>query len=280
MARRGVSGNGKGRAFSLHLLISASVLSLLLFLVRYLWFPMPYFVADGGWQGTRIVAAITLVLGPVLTLVVHRRGKSRRALLLDYGVISLLQVTALAFGVWTVFSQRTVLMVFADGSFYSVDAQSAVRMGESAASIRTASPSSPAYAVVPMPDDPDQRQQMRVDALQTGRALYTRGELLQPLDAKRLAALRAYELDIVSTAGDDPGRRKELEDFRAAHEEDWEDLVFLPATCSYRTLVLALHRDDGRLGGWLNIPSGPQHKLKHKPPRVTAVPGAVEEGEL
>ena len=44
-----VTPMGKLKAFLVHLLVSVIVVSALLLLLISRWYPMPYFLADGGW---------------------------------------------------------------------------------------------------------------------------------------------------------------------------------------------------------------------------------------
>jgi hypothetical protein len=52
----------------------------------------------GGWEGLRIVIAVDLVLGPLLTLVVYKAGKS--SLTFDLSCIAIFQIACLGGGVW------------------------------------------------------------------------------------------------------------------------------------------------------------------------------------
>ena len=52
------------QAFLIHLGISAVIYAGLLYLIIFIWYPQPYFTADGGWQGIRLVTGIDMVLGP------------------------------------------------------------------------------------------------------------------------------------------------------------------------------------------------------------------------
>ena len=56
--------------------------------------------------------AVDVVCGPLLTLVLFNPSKPRRELLLDLTVVGLLQVAALGYGLFAVFSARPVHMVF------------------------------------------------------------------------------------------------------------------------------------------------------------------------
>ena len=58
------------------------------------------------------VVLVDVVLGPLITLVVFNRNKTRRHLLMDFTAVGLLQLAALSYGVWAVFVARPVHQVF------------------------------------------------------------------------------------------------------------------------------------------------------------------------
>ena len=68
----------------------------------------------------RIIAGVDLVLGPALTLIVYKVGKP--SLKFDMSMIALLQLCALAYGVWVAHQQSVVALTFADGRFIVVSA--------------------------------------------------------------------------------------------------------------------------------------------------------------
>jgi hypothetical protein len=255
---------GKCKAFLLHLAVSAAVTATLVALAAWRWFPLPYFVTDGGWQGIRLVAAIDVVLGPCITLVVYNRSKSWRALAFDYCVIGLLQVAALSFGIWTVFAQRTVMVVLADGAFYSVDAQTAVRLGGPGEAVLQGASTRPAYAVMVMPDDRDAQQALRRESLSTGRPLYMFSERLQPLDAAHRDLLDAFALDPAATAAGSPGAQDQFRDFLKQRPGSADDYVFLPVVSPYGGCLLAFSRGSPTPDGWLDIALKPPYKRRRK----------------
>ena len=108
----------KTRAFVIHFSLSFLVFSILLFILYFFWFPEDYFMLDGGWQGIKLIAAIDLVLGPALTLLVFKPKKPR--LVLDMSIIAAIQITALAYGFHAAYHQRTVGLVFAENEFTTI----------------------------------------------------------------------------------------------------------------------------------------------------------------
>jgi hypothetical protein len=100
------------RAAGIHLLISLSIAAMAATLVFLLWYPYPYRELSGGRELFTMLVSIDVILGPLLTLSVFNIKKSRAELIRDLTVIGLLQIGALAYGLWTVYEARPVHLVF------------------------------------------------------------------------------------------------------------------------------------------------------------------------
>ena len=101
----------KMKATAVHLSISIVVFTYLAYQIYYNWYPEPYFSIDGGWEGIRLIGAVDLVLGPLLTFLIFDLSKSRRAILFDLLIILVFQLAALAYGIYTTYTQRPVATV-------------------------------------------------------------------------------------------------------------------------------------------------------------------------
>jgi len=117
----------KSKVFAIHLAISVLIFGVLSWILLFRWFPGELFFIDGGWQGMRIIAAVDLVLGPMLTLIFYKPGKPR--VILDLVIIAMVQVGALAYGVWSAHQQSTVALAFVDARFVTV-ARAALAAGD------------------------------------------------------------------------------------------------------------------------------------------------------
>jgi hypothetical protein len=107
----------KLKASAVHLGISLIIFFILAYQIYYVWYPQPYFSVDGGWQGIRIIAAVDLVLGPLITFLIFDWSKSRRAITFDLVTIAVIQISALVYGVATTYNQRPVAIILADEYF-------------------------------------------------------------------------------------------------------------------------------------------------------------------
>lgn len=100
------------RASGIHLSISLLIATLAAGLVFALWYPYPYREISGGRELFFIVVAVDVVLGPLITLAVFNRSKPRSELMRDLGVVGLIQLAALIYGLWAVSVARPVHLVF------------------------------------------------------------------------------------------------------------------------------------------------------------------------
>ncbi|MCK5831682.1 MAG: hypothetical protein KAH20_15410 [Methylococcales bacterium] len=109
-------------AAGIHFLSSLLIFSILLWVIIKIWYPQPFFSASGGWQGLKIVALVDLVLGPLITLVIYNTEKPKKELYQDIGTIVIIQLAALSFGIYTIYSERPVVLAFWDREFYTIPA--------------------------------------------------------------------------------------------------------------------------------------------------------------
>lgn len=95
-----------------HLLLSGLVATLAGWLVFGIWFPYPYRELVGGRELFLLVVSADVVCGPLLTLVLFNRQKSRRELTLDLALVALIQLAALTYGLHTVTQARPIYLAF------------------------------------------------------------------------------------------------------------------------------------------------------------------------
>ena len=102
----------RARAAGLHFLISAVIAALAAALVFGLWYPGFYRTVSGGHDLFVLITSVDVVLGPLLTFAVFNVAKGRKHLRRDLGVIGLIQMAALVYGLQTVYVVRPIAMIF------------------------------------------------------------------------------------------------------------------------------------------------------------------------
>ncbi len=109
------------KAAGIHFSISLTVFFALLLVILQIWYPGILFTIDGGWQGLRLIIAVDLVAGPLLTLVIFKSGKP--GLKFDLSCIAIFQTICMTAGVWVVYNERPLALVLAYDTIYSLNSQ-------------------------------------------------------------------------------------------------------------------------------------------------------------
>ena len=94
-----------------HFGVSALVALAVAALVFGIWFPHPYRQLAGGTDLFFLVMGVDLVCGPLLTLVLYNPAKPKRELFIDLGLVVIVQLAALAYGMWSVHAARPLYLV-------------------------------------------------------------------------------------------------------------------------------------------------------------------------
>jgi hypothetical protein len=102
-------------AFGIHLTAAIAVALTIAFLVFKLWYPTPLAEAERATDIFLVLLGVDVILGPALTLVVFNPAK--KELKRDLAIIVVVQIAALMYGMYTVFSTRPVFMVYSAGRF-------------------------------------------------------------------------------------------------------------------------------------------------------------------
>ena len=100
-----------------HLLVSLLVALLCATLIFGLWYPSPFDQLAKGREIFILVLVIDVVCGPLLTFVVFDQKKPKSELWRDMGVIGLIQLFALSYGIYSVMNARPVWIAFEGDRF-------------------------------------------------------------------------------------------------------------------------------------------------------------------
>lgn len=172
----------KAKAAGVHFLISGVIVLAVALLVFYVWYPSPLVQATGAGKIFMLLLCVDLILGPLLTAIVYRKGK--KSLKFDLAVIALVQLAALAYGVWTMAHGRPVWQVF------NVDRFDLVQISEIEDKHRQAA--EPAFQSFPWfgpqwvasanPQDEEKRNELIFESVLGGADLPQRVDLYQPIE--------------------------------------------------------------------------------------------------
>lgn len=110
------------KASCIHLTVTGCIASLAAAVIFLVWFPYPYRELAGGLHLFWVVVGVDVVCGPLLTAILFNPKKSRKELTLDLSLISLLQVAALVYGMYSISAARPIALVFEVDRFVAVTA--------------------------------------------------------------------------------------------------------------------------------------------------------------
>jgi hypothetical protein len=99
-------------AFGIHFILTALLAAAAAAIIFFVWYPHPFEFMVRGLELFTLVVGCDLALGPLLSLVVFNRSKTKLALIVDYTAIAIVQISGLVYGVYNVAESRPVYIVF------------------------------------------------------------------------------------------------------------------------------------------------------------------------
>jgi hypothetical protein len=175
------------KAFALHLLGSATALTLILGALYLGWYHWPGWYLSSVIHVILVMVGVDVVLGPLLTLIVADSKKSFHVLGRDVGIIVAVQLAALIYGTTTLWTGRPLYYAF------SLDCLEIVQASEIDAAARKASEqqqlslaphwySRPRWIWVPLPQDSGEAQKIVTSAVMGGTDVTGLPQYYKPWD--------------------------------------------------------------------------------------------------
>jgi hypothetical protein len=173
------------KAFSLHLLSSATVLTLILGSLYLGWYRWP------GWHltdVTRVVfvmVCVDVVLGPTLTLIIANKNKPRRELVRDIGIIVVVQLCALIYGSVSLWSGRPLYYAFSENVLqlvqaYDIDAADAEAGSRQNPGLAPHWYSLPRWIWAPLPQNAEESEKIVASAVTGGGDVISMPKYFKP----------------------------------------------------------------------------------------------------
>ena len=161
------------KAFGLHLLSSAVVLTLVFGALYLAWYRWPGWYLAGVSEVVLVMAGVDLVVGPILTFIVASQNKLRRVLARDIAVIIAIQIFALLYGTMSIWNGRPLYYAFSENVLQIVQAYD-INPEEGAAARRQDAEfaphwySLPRWVWAPLPQDPKEHDRILNSAVSGG----------------------------------------------------------------------------------------------------------------
>ncbi|MDA8390478.1 MAG: hypothetical protein M0Z76_07085 [Gammaproteobacteria bacterium] len=259
------------QAFAVHMALTAAALVIVFVITRFWWYPYPLLRADGAVQAYALLVGGSLTLGPLLTLMVFKPGK--KSLRWDLAVIGLLQAGAFAFSTHVLYAHRIQMVVYAQKSFYALDAAHIARIGPKGRALLAAARMRPFYVYVHLPHNKRALWAAEIRTLQGEPPIFLRGWRYRPytkVEGRRVAA-SGYPLLAVSKTN--PVAAAALKGFRKDHRH-LAHYTFVLLHGTYTTVTWVLRRADGQIvdslpfnAGYGRLPPPHRAPAQQKPVR-------------
>jgi hypothetical protein len=149
------------KAFSLHLLGSATALTVILGTLYFGWYRWPGWYLADATEVVAILIGVDLVLGPLMTFVIASSRKSRRELTRDIGIIVAVQACALIYGATSLWNGRPLYYAFSVNQLqmvqaYDIDSQESKLGRLQNAALAPHWYSLPRWIWAPLPSNPEE----------------------------------------------------------------------------------------------------------------------------
>jgi len=238
----------KLKAAFIHLGLSLLVFVVILYFILFVWYPEPFFTAQGGWQGIRLMALVDLVLGPSLTLIVFNHLKSRKEIVSDLSIIALLQVCALIWGGYQVYSQRPIALVFWDGAFYTTTQDDYLSQGAKIPDFSQYS-----HHIPPLIYSRPLKTQLEMEEFKAltekSIPIYAQASFYENIE-DNLESIFQYEVNIKEIMSENAQMKSRLEKITDGHIADYK---YIALKAKYQNMVLVMNK-NGRLVGSVKAP--------------------------
>jgi hypothetical protein len=215
---------------ALHLFASALLAAVLAALIFRIWYRPPYDALAGGRLLFVLLVGVDVVCGPLLTLLLFTRSKTRGQLLTDAIMIVALQAAALAYGVSTAWNSRPVFLV-AEVDRFKVIAWEEIRHADFSSLPPELQPSlwkPPAIVALRPPASIEEKNKVLFESLQTGRDYAERPEFYIPYNAETAGKVLARSRGASALLKAHPHHRQWLENYARAQHHALSDVRYLP----------------------------------------------------
>jgi hypothetical protein len=238
-------------AASIHLICSLVVAALAGVLVFGMWYPYPYRELSGGRELFFLIVGVDVVCGPLLTMVLFNPAKPRAELWRDLGLVALIQLGALGYGLFTVWQARPLFLVQEVDRFKVVMAPDldAVAVAALPASLKPLLWGGPRVVAIRPPASVEEKNRILFAAIEGGRDYAERPEFYLPYEGENaLKSLKsAKPLAIFLKRW--PGQQAAADKLAAEKKIDLAQWIYLPVTG--RQDWVALLDNKGQIQGFL-----------------------------
>src|SRR5580698_10598089 len=229
------------KLFSLHLLSSATVLTLILAILYCGWYRWPGWYLADVTRVAFVMACVDVVLGPTLTLIIANQNKSIRELTRDIGIIVVVQLCALTYGSVQLWNGRPLYYAYSEGVLqlvqaYDINAKEAALGRQQNPSLAPHWYSLPRWIWAPLPEDAETSKQIVLAAVSGGDDVISMPRYFKRWE-EGLPSLRSQLKKVDDVAYLAKSEKKTLKDKMMAAGMAVDELDTMPLTGRGRPLL-------------------------------------------
>ena len=233
----------------LHFLGSVLAICLIAVPTFLMWYPSPINIMTGGGNIFLLLIAVNILCGPLLTLFVSGRKKTKNEALFDFGVIVVLQGLALIYGIWSIQTTRPIYLVheldrFKLISSADVDPKELDTVSKSL-TVGLFEPLKPVSLRAP---NPSERKEVLFESVQGGRDYGERPIFYIEYSGASVYATGKEVESFIKTYGT-PENYRRLEKILNQHKISLRDIRYVPIIA--KEDWVAVLKADGEVTGYL-----------------------------
>lgn len=231
----------KLRASAIHVIISLLIGGVCASIVFFIWYPYPLAKAVGVTHIFLMLLVIDIILGPLLTFLIYKKGK--KTLKLDLFCIGLIQIFALCYGMWTVYQGKPAWLVFNADRFdvvriIEIDQRKKNQVKDE---YRTLNLMSPKWVAAVAPQNIEENNDILFEAVFAGIDIAQRPELYQSLnDVKDTIQKKALILDSLNNYNNRENIKKILSKYPNAD-------AWLPLKANAVDMVVLVNKESASI---------------------------------
>jgi hypothetical protein len=237
----------KLKAFLIHIVISLTLFLTFLALVIWIWYPAFYAEVSGVWKALLTVAFVDVGLGPVMTLVLYKKGK--KGLKFDLTMVAIFQISALIWGAYVLYTERPVLAVYDTRFFVCLNSSQADSAQADLALLKEKSNLLIPQVFLPPAKSAEeestrnaQLKNIKGDLPQLGA--YVFGKEFEPISSQNLPIILKTEQDL-SKIAEMPKYQKLWQNFVKKHPDTEKEHAFITMGCGFQDYMAVLNRQTG-----------------------------------
>jgi hypothetical protein len=238
------------KAMGWHFAGSVLVAFIVAALVFGVWYPHPFRSLAGGTELFFIVMGVDIVCGPLLTLVLFNPAKPKRELFVDLGMVVVLQLAALAYGMWTVHQARPLYLVHEVDRFKvialaDIDVAELPKLPEALQPRLFKGPQTVGLREA----SKEEREKVMFESVQGGRDYGERPGFYVAYDAAQSAKAYAKSKLLENFAKKHPGKQDDIDRLQLAAGAEAKQLRYVPIMA--RQDWVAVLNSQGAIVGYL-----------------------------